>query len=96
MSAEGVVVAVVAVDKQTGQAEAPPEIVARGFLDSGERGAEILQDAARAVVQTLDARPPEEHYDPDVSRERVRQELRRFFRKRAQRRPLVIPVFMEV
>jgi ribonuclease J len=96
MSAEGVVVPVVVVDKHTGLAQAPPEIVARGLLDSGERAAEILQEAARVVVQTLEARPPEERYDPDVSRERVRQELRRFFRKRAQRRPLVIPVLMEV
>ena len=96
MSFEGVVVPVVVVDKQTGRAQAPPEIVARGFLDSGERGTEILQEAARTVVQTLESRPPEEHYDPDVSRERVRQELRRLFRKRLQRRPLVIPVLMEV
>jgi mRNA degradation ribonuclease J1/J2 len=48
------------------------------------------------VVQTLEARPAEERYDPDVSRERVRQDLRRLFRKRVQRRPLVIPVLMEV
>jgi ribonuclease J len=96
MSAEGIVVSVVVVDKQTGRAQAAPEIVARGFLDSGERGAEILQEASRAVVQALDSRPAEERYDPDVSRERVRQELRRLFRKRAQRRPLVIPVLMEV
>jgi ribonuclease J len=96
MSSEGVVVAVVPVDKQTGKAQAPPEIVARGFVDSGERGAEILQEAARLVAQTLEARPPEERFDPDVSRERVRQELRRVFRKRTQRRPLVIPVLLEV
>ena len=95
MSAEGVVVPVVVVDKNTGRAQAPPEIVARGLLE-GERGAEILLEAARTVVQTLEARPAEERYDPDVSRERVRQDLRRFFRKRAQRRPLVIPVLMEV
>jgi ribonuclease J len=95
MSAEGVVVPVVVVDKNTGRAQAPPEIVSRGVLE-GERGAEILQEAARTVVQSLEARPPEERYDPDVSRERVRQDLRRLFRKRMQRRPLVIPVLMEV
>ena len=95
MSAEGVVVPVVVVDKGTGRAQAPPEIVARGLLE-GERGAEILQEAARVIVQALDSRPLEERYDPDVLRERVRQELRRLFRKRAQRRPLVIPVLMEV
>ncbi|HVR71337.1 MAG TPA: ribonuclease J [Vicinamibacteria bacterium] len=96
MSSEGVVVPVVVVDKQTGLAQAPPEIVARGVVDSGERGAEILQEAARAVVQALESRPPAERYDLDVSRARVRQELRRLFRKRTQRRPLVIPVLMEV
>ena len=95
MSAEGVVVPVVVVDKNTGRAQSPPEIVSRGVLE-GERGAEILQEAARTVVQSLEARPPEERYDPDVSRERVRQDLRRLFRKRMQRRPLVIPVLMEV
>jgi ribonuclease J len=96
MSSEGVVVAVVVVDKQTGHTRAVPEIVTRGFGDSGERGAEVLQEAARAVVQALEQSPPAERYDPDVSRERVRQELRRLFRKRTQRRPLVIPVLMEV
>jgi ribonuclease J len=96
MSSEGVVVSVVVVDKQTGRAQAPPEIVTRGLGDSGERGAEILQEAARAVVEVLDSRPSEERYDPDVSRQRVRHELRRLFKKRTQRRPLVIPVLMEV
>jgi ribonuclease J len=96
MSSEGVVVAVIVVDKQTGRTQAAPEIVTRGFGDSGERGAEVLQEAARAVVQALEASPHEERYDPDVLRERVRQELRRLFRKRTQRRPLVIPVLMEV
>jgi ribonuclease J len=96
MSSEGVVVAVIVVDKQTGRTQAPPEIVTRGFGDSGERGAEVLQEASRAVVQALDASPREERYDPDALRERVRQELRRLFRKRTQRRPLVIPVLMEV
>jgi hypothetical protein len=41
-------------------------------------------------------RPREEIDDPSLLRERVRVELRRFFKKRAQRRPLVIPVVMEV
>ena len=38
----------------------------------------------------------EERHDPALIRERVREELRRFFRKRTQRRPMVIPVVMEV
>jgi ribonuclease J len=96
LSAEGIVVPVVVLDKQTGRMESPPEIVTRGFVDSDERGAQLLVDAGRLVTETVASRPDEERHDPALTRERVRQELRRFFRKRTQRRPMVIPVVMEV
>jgi ribonuclease J len=96
LSSQGIVVPVVVLDKQTGQLESPPEIVSRGFVDGGERGADLLEDAGRLVTETVASRPPEERFDPALTRERVRSELRRFFRKRTQRRPMVIPVVMEV
>jgi ribonuclease J len=96
LSAQGIVVPVVVLDKQTGQLESPPEIVTRGFVDAGERGADLIEDAGRLVTETVASRPPEERFDPALTRERVRTELRRFFRKRTQRRPMVIPVVMEV
>jgi ribonuclease J len=96
LSAEGIVVPVVVLDRQTGQMESAPEIVTRGFVDAEERGAELLEDAGRLVAEAVASRPEEERHDPALIRERVRQELRRFFRKRTQRRPMVIPVVMEV
>lgn len=96
LSAQGIVVSVVVLDKQTGLLESPPEIVSRGFVDAGERGADLLDDASRLVSETVASRPPEERFDPALTRERVRSELRRFFRKRTQKRPMVIPVVMEV
>ena len=96
LSAEGIVVPVVVLDKQTGRLESAPEIVTRGFVDAEERGAELLVDASRLVEETVASRPEEERHDPALTRERLRQELRRFFRKRTQRRPMVIPVVMEV
>ncbi len=96
LSSQGIVVPVVVLDKQTGQLESPPEIVSRGFVDAGERGADLMEDAGRLVTETVASRPPEERFDPALTRERVRSELRRFFRKRTQRRPMVIPVVMEV
>jgi ribonuclease J len=96
LSAEGIVVPVVVLDRQTGQMESEPEIVTRGFVDAEERGAELLEDAGRLVAEAVASRPEEERHDPALIRERVRQELRRFFRKRTQRRPMVIPVVMEV
>jgi ribonuclease J len=96
LSAEGIVVPVVVLDKQTGRLESAPEIVTRGFVDADERGADLLTDAGRLVAEAVASRPEEERHDPALTRERLRQELRRFFRKRTQRRPMVIPVVMEV
>jgi ribonuclease J len=96
LSSQGIVVPVVVLDKQTGRLESPPEIVSRGFMDDGERSADLLEDAGRLVTETVESRSLEERFDPALTRERVRSELRRFFRKRTQRRPMVIPVVMEV
>ncbi len=95
LSVDGIVVPVVVLDKQTGRVEQAPEIVTRGFVDEGER-AELLEEASRFLVETVESRSAEERYDPALTRERVRSELRRFFKRRTQRRPMVIPVVMEV
>jgi mRNA degradation ribonuclease J1/J2 len=55
-----------------------------------------MDDATRLVAEVVETRPAEEIHDASVTRERLRQELRRLFRKRTQRRPMVIPVVMEV
>jgi ribonuclease J len=95
LSSEGIVVPIVLLDKQTGRVESPPEIVTRGFVDVDER-ADLLEEASRLLVQAVESRPAEERSDPSLTRERVRLELRRFFKKRTQRRPMVIPVVMEI
>jgi len=95
LSFDGIVVPVVVLDRQTGRVERTPEIVTRGVLDENG-GAELLEEAERLVVQAAEAGPSGEPHDPAQARERVRSELRRFFRRRGQRRPMVIPVVMEV
>jgi ribonuclease J len=95
LSSEGIVVPVVVLDRQTGRLESPPELVTRGFVD-WEEWPGLMDEATRLLAEILETRPPEERYDPSVTRERLRQELRRLFRKRTQRRPMVIPVVMEV
>jgi ribonuclease J len=95
LSAEGIVVPIVVVDRQTGRLESAPEIVTRGVVDERE-GAELLAEAEQALADAMEARPREERLDTELTRERVRLELRRFFRRRVQRRPMVIPVVMEV
>jgi ribonuclease J len=95
LSSEGIVVPIVVVDRQTGHLESAPEIVTRGIVDV-EAAAELAEEAGRLLAGAMDARPAEERLDADLTRERVRDTLRRFYRRRTQRRPMVIPVVMEV
>ena len=95
LSSEGIVVPIVVVDRQTGRLESPPEIVTRGNVDTAE-AAELAEEAGRILAGAIDGRPVEERLDSELTRERVKDELRRFYRRRTQRRPMVIPVVMEV
>jgi ribonuclease J len=95
LSSEGIVVPIVVVDRQTGHLESPPEIVTRGIVDADE-AASLAEEAGRLLAGAMDARPVEERLDAELTRERVRDELRRFYKRRTQRRPMVIPVVMEV
>ena len=95
LSSEGIVVPIVVVDRRTGQLESPPEIVTRGIVDSAE-AKELAEEAGRLLTGAIDGRPVEERLDAELTRERVKDELRRFYKRRTQRRPMVIPVVMEV
>jgi ribonuclease J len=95
LATNGVVVPVLLVGRETGQVEKGPHIVSRGFVDrEGEE--ELLLEAEQVLLQEMEARPREERRDLTLTRERARLALRRFFKQRTQRRPMVIPVVMEV
>ena len=72
-----------------------PELVARGFV-SDEGTADVLAEGARVVANTIEACSVEERGDPGLMKERIRVELRRFLKKRTWRRPMDLPVVMEI
>ena len=94
LSSEGVVVPVVVLEAQTGRLVSAPELITRGFVDAGSQP-QLMDEARRLVEDTVEAHR-RERGDPSLAGERLREALRRLFRRRAQRRPLVIPVVMEV
>ncbi|HJU45065.1 MAG TPA: ribonuclease J [Vicinamibacterales bacterium] len=95
IATDGLVVPVVAINAQSGVLEGVPEVVARGFV-SDEGTADVLAEGARVVATTIDEASVEERGDPGLMKERIRVELRRFLKKRTGRRPMVLPVVMEV
>jgi len=94
LAEEGLVVPVVAINKQTGTLEGVPDIIARGFVM--EDSDALLADGARLLTEVVEQASVEERTDQGLIKEKLRVELRRFFRKRSGRRPFVLPVIMEI
>ena len=89
------VVPIIAIDKHTGLLEVPPEIVTRGFLPNDD-GKEILVKAREVILRTVEESSPEEKMDWSVIKEKIRIDLKRFLNKQTSKRPLILPVILEV
>src|SRR2546428_11090151 len=94
ISEGGIVLAVVAIDRQTGALAGDPEIVSRGFVFEEARG-DLLGEAARVVRRSVEAATPEERADRGVIKAIIQRDLRRLFRKSRERRPMVVPAIIE-
>ena len=94
LAEEGLVVPVVAINKQTGALEGTPDIIARGFVMEDSEA--LLAEGARVLSDVIEQASVEERTDQGLIKEKLRIELRRFFRKRSGRRPFVLPVIMEI
>jgi ribonuclease J len=96
LAADGIVIAVVAIGRQSGQLVGEPELVARGFVFGEEAEGPTFRDAAAVIAECIESSSLEERTDQGLMTEKLRGDLRRFFKKRSGRRPLVLPVLMEI
>ena len=97
LAEEGVIVVVVTVDSRTGTVLTGPEIITRGWVHAPE--AEKLLDEAREVVlAAIEASELDEPATTDFEtlKRRARSALGRFVQERTKRRPMIVPVVMEV
>jgi ribonuclease J len=96
LSEDGIVLPIVAINRHTGRMESLPEVVSRGFALSTEDGSEFLANARQIVARTLEGSNQEEKTDWGVMKEKIRADLKRYIVKETQRRPLIMPVILEV
>jgi ribonuclease J len=94
LSEDGMVLAVMAVHQQSGEIVAGPDLISRGFMGA-EENEEVLEHAKKVVVETLNGMNRETRSDPAEVKEEVRKALRRFFRKKLERHPVVLPYIIE-
>ena len=91
LSEDGVVLVVLAINKRTGKMQQAPEVVMRGF-----GGADITDEARELVIKTVDGLSGEEKTDYGMVKEKVRAEMKRLIQKTTGRRPMIMPVIMEI
>ena len=94
ISEDGIVISIVAINKQTGMIEHAPEMVIRGvgFVEETR----LLTESKALVVDTVQASTVEERGDYSVMKEKIRKDLKKYFLKQTAKRPFILPVIMEV
>jgi ribonuclease J len=93
MSRDGIVVAIVALNKETGKLTGLPDIVSRGFVDSAEAKG-LLEQSSQVLAQIVGN--VEQNAEEGVSYDKVRETLNNFFYERTHRHPMILPVIIKV
>jgi ribonuclease J len=95
LAGDGIVVVVVTVDQHSGEVLAGPDVINRGFVfeDASE---ELLAEARHRTLLSLKESAALEVSDPTVLKQHIRTALRRYFTETTQRKPVIVPVIMEV
>jgi len=94
LAEDGVIAVAVTFDK-SGALVAGPDIASRGVVYVKENEA-FLDDLRAAVRATLAERPADEAWDRDTIVARVRTAVRQLVNQRVQRKPIVLPIILEL
>ena len=93
LGGDGIFLPIIAINKSTGQVEGQPEITPRGFAADDPN---LLRNARDVVSRTLEESSKEERSDYGVMKDKIRGDLKRFLQKNANRRPLIMPIILEL
>ena len=95
LSQDGLVIAILALNEKTGEVIYGPDIITRGLVFEKE-SAELLEGAKNAVLAMLGTINIEAKTDWLEVKEEIRKTLRRFFNKALERKPVILPLIVEI
>ncbi len=95
LSDGGLVLAILAVNQHSGEIISGPDLISRGFVFEDD-SQPYFERAKEAVLEALAALAPESRTVPAEVKEEMRKTLRRYFKKTLERRPVILPVVMEL
>jgi len=89
------VIPIIAINEHTGELEVRPEIVSRGFVPLDE-APDLVESARQVILRTIEVSNLEEVADWGVIKEKIRTALRKYFDQETGKRPMILPVILEV
>ena len=94
ISEDGIILTIIALNKQTGMMEIPPELIFRGVAFAEEE--RLLTESKQMLADTIGKASVEERGDWSVIKEKIRTDLKKFFYKQTAKRPFILPVILEI
>ena len=95
LSMDGIIIVVATIDSSTGQVVSGPDIVSRGFVYVREN--EALMNSARDLAcRVIDENYNVKFHDWNAVKSGLRDELSRLMYERTKRRPMILPILMEI
>ena len=95
LSQDGIMIVVIGIDKATGKVASGPDIVSRGFVYVRE-AEDLMEDARDKVQMALDKCDDGNITEWSAIKSAVRDSLGKFLFERTRRRPMILPIIMEV
>ncbi|MCL5405608.1 MAG: ribonuclease J [Deltaproteobacteria bacterium] len=96
LSEDGLVIASLVVNKETHEILSGPDILSRGFIHE-EAKPEILYEGKCIILENIDRQLEEAHeLDCALLQEQIRRDLKRFFIRTLDRRPVIYPIVVEI
>ena len=92
---DGVVIVILGIERTTGKVVSGPDIVSRGFVFE-DASQDVLAEVRDVVMDTLALMIPEAKGDWSIVSAKVRSSLKKFINKRMERRPMILPIIMEI
>lgn len=95
LSQDGILTVVVTIEKESGSVIAGPDIISRGFVYVRE--SEDLMDQAREIVKDTLKQCEEKHItDWATLKTNIKEDLRNFLYEKTKRKPMILPIIMEI
>jgi ribonuclease J len=95
LAQDGIFVVVCSVDTVTGRIISGPDCISRGAILSTEEE-QVYDEAKQRVIQFLEELPEESGRDWSAIRQDIRRIVNKLLQQRTGRRPMVVPVIMEI